>query len=99
LKMWKRNLLIICIVLILLVVPFVLISNSTFSGTDVKANETIAEINPSFKPWLKPLFKPLSQEMETFLFALQAAIGAGVLGFCFGRLSVKKIKVKSNEQN
>ena len=54
-----------------------------FSGADVRAKGVIAKVDPRYKPWIVPLFKP-SGEVETFLFALQAALGAGVLCYYIG---------------
>ena len=40
--------------------------------------------------WLLP--EPASGEVESLLFALQAAIGAGVVGFVLGRITKKPEK-------
>ncbi|HYD29387.1 MAG TPA: energy-coupling factor ABC transporter substrate-binding protein [Azospirillaceae bacterium] len=55
-----------------------------FSGTDNKAANLIAEQHPDYRPWAQSLWKPPSPEIESLLFALQAAIGAGVLGYIAG---------------
>lgn len=56
-----------------------------FKGTDDQASEIIAEARPGYQPWATPLWKPPSGEVESLLFALQAALGAGVLGYVIGR--------------
>ena len=48
------------------------------------APEAVAE--SGHEQWFEPLFSPDSGEVESGLFALQAAIGAGILGYCLGRL-------------
>lgn len=53
-----------------------------FAGTDAAATEAIEATG--YQPWFTHLFKPGSGEIESGLFALQAAIGAGVLGFVLG---------------
>ncbi len=40
---------------------------------------------PNFQPWAHPIWTPPSPEIESLLFALQAAIGAGVIGYVLGR--------------
>lgn len=55
-----------------------------FVGSDSIAAEAIAETGHD--TWFEPLFSPGSGEIESGLFALQAAIGAGILGYCIGRL-------------
>ena len=39
---------------------------------------------PDYEPWFSPLYEPPSGEIESALFALQAALGAGVLAYYFG---------------
>ncbi|MDK2892439.1 energy-coupling factor ABC transporter substrate-binding protein [Methanohalophilus sp.] len=59
--------------------------DSEFGGADGEAEGVIAEINPSYEPWIGNLgFEPPSGEIESLLFALQAAIGAVVIGYFFG---------------
>lgn len=55
-----------------------------FAGTDSLAEEAAKESGS--EPWFEPIFEPGSGEIESGLFALQAAIGAGILGFALGRL-------------
>ncbi len=37
-----------------------------------------------YEPWVEPFWEPPSGEIESLLFALQAAIGAIVIGYIFG---------------
>jgi cobalt/nickel transport protein len=37
-----------------------------------------------YQPWFEPLWTPPSKEIESLLFSLQAALGAGLLGYYFG---------------
>ena len=37
-----------------------------------------------FKPWFSSIWEPPSGEIESLLFALQAAIGAIIIGYAFG---------------
>lgn len=89
-KLWKKNLIMLFVVIILVISPLVILKNAEFSGADGQAEAVIKEIDKDYEPWIKPLFEPASGEIESLLFALQAAIGAGILGFGFGRLSAKK---------
>ncbi len=54
-----------------------------FAGADGKAEEMITQIAPDYEPWFEPLFEPAG-ETESMLFALQAALGAGVIGYWLG---------------
>ncbi|NLQ06041.1 energy-coupling factor ABC transporter substrate-binding protein [Cylindrospermopsis raciborskii] len=78
------NWLLVVGVVILAVTPLVLIRDSEFGGADQQAQKVITEIQPKYKPWFKSLFEPPSREIESLLFALQAALGAGVVGYGIG---------------
>jgi len=55
-----------------------------FPGADDQAGETIRHLRPDYEPWFRPLWVPPSAEIQDLLFALQAAGGAGVLGYYLG---------------
>jgi len=55
-----------------------------FGGSDGQAQEEITRIAPGYEPWFEPLFEPPSGEIESMLFTLQAALGAGFIGFYLG---------------
>ncbi len=84
--MWKKNLLLLGLVAALAIGPLAYHgSNAGFNGSDGQAQELIAEAHPTYQPWATPFWTPPSKEIESLLFALQAAIGAGLLGYYFGR--------------
>lgn len=64
-----------------------------FGGTDAAVTESIEE--DGYEPWFQPVFSPGSSELESGLFALQAAGGAGVLGFVLGTLRERRRKQSS----
>lgn len=88
--LWKKNLILIIIVIIIVVIPLLTLKNAEFAGADGLAETAITEIAPDYKPWFSPIYEPASGEIESLLFALQAAIGAGVMGFILGRITAKK---------
>ena len=55
-----------------------------FKGSDDQASIAIQALAPGYKPWFKSIFKTPSAELDTLLFALQAAIGAGFIGYYVG---------------
>lgn len=57
---------------------------AVFSGADGQAKELVGRINPAYQPWASPLLQPPSSEIESLLFALQAALGAGFIGYWYG---------------
>lgn len=88
--LWKKNLILSIIVIALAVLPLVTLKNAEFAGADGLAETTITEINPDYKPWFTSIYEPASGEIESLLFAVQAAVGAGVVGFVLGRITTKK---------
>ncbi len=56
-----------------------------FSGTDDVASQAIETVRPGYERWTEPFWSPPSKEVESTLFALQAAFGAGILGYVLGR--------------
>lgn len=59
-----------------------------FGGTDAAVTDVLAE--KGVEPWFEPIFEPGSGEIESGLFALQAALGAGAFGFALGNLRGRK---------
>ena len=55
-----------------------------FGGSDDQGMAAIGTLAPDYRPWFKPLWMPPSGEVENLLFSLQAAAGAGLLGYYFG---------------
>ncbi len=88
--LWKRNVILSIFVIVLAVLPLVIIKDAEFSGADDLAETAITEINPDYKPWFSSIYEPESGEIESLLFAVQAAIGAGIVGFVLGRITSKK---------
>ncbi|WP_342481413.1 energy-coupling factor ABC transporter substrate-binding protein [Paenibacillus sp. FSL L8-0340] len=92
---WKNGLMLLAVIL-LVVLPLLLV-NGEFGGADDAAEGVITEIDPGYEPWFKPLTE-LPGEMESMLFALQAAIGAGVIGYSIGLLKGRQDRRKLNDQ-
>lgn len=57
-----------------------------FVGSDSAATTQIEQDNPDYEPWFQSLYAPTSGEIESGLFALQAALGGIALGYCIGAL-------------
>ena len=71
-------------VLALSIGPLLHFQGHEFKATDSKNSTAIEELRPGYKPWFEPVIKPSGSEIETFLFATQAAIGAGIVGYIIG---------------
>lgn len=84
-----KNLLPAALVIALAVVPLMTLKHAEFGGADGQAEKAITELQPSYEPWFAPFWEPPGGEVESLLFALQAALGAGVLGYGLGFLRGK----------
>lgn len=81
----RTNLLMLAAVVLLVVLPLAFV-HGKFEGSDDQGSAAIAASVPGFKPWAHPIWTPPSPEIESLLFALQAAAGAGVIGYVVGRI-------------
>lgn len=56
-----------------------------WGGADGEAEGVIGEITEGeYEPWFASIYEPPSGEIESLFFSLQAAIGAGIIGYFFG---------------
>ncbi len=86
--MKKKMITMIILCFIIIVGALVIGRNGEFEGADSMAEEAIMEIDASYEPWFSHIWEPPSGEIESFLFALQAAAGAGFIGYYIGRKTI-----------
>ncbi len=79
-----KNWLLIGGVVALALIPLFVVKDGKFGGADDQGKEAITKINPEYKPWFESFMQPASSEIAGLLFAVQAALGAGVLGYAIG---------------
>ncbi|MBE6528819.1 MAG: energy-coupling factor ABC transporter substrate-binding protein [Thermoplasmata archaeon] len=62
-----------------------------FGGADDGAEGVVEDVDPDYEPWYDGLMGDyeLPGETESMLFALQAAIGALIIGYFIGRYTRK----------
>lgn len=80
----KKNIVLLLLCLLITTLPLVLMKGAAFEGADDKAESIILEIKPDYRPWFQSLFVPPSGEVESLLFTIQAAVGAGLIGYYLG---------------
>jgi cobalt/nickel transport protein len=83
-KKGLSNWLLLLGVVLLAAAPFIFARNAEFAGADDRATKAVTEVQPGYQPWFKSLINVPSCEVQTFLFATQAALGAGTLGYLIG---------------
>ena len=81
--MSRRNLALLGLAAGIALVPL-LIGAGAFKGSDDQGTSAIAALAPAYRPWFQPLWTPPSPEVESLLFSLQAALGAGLIGYYIG---------------
>ncbi len=86
----STKLILILAMLLLAIIPVMTLKDAEFGGSDDQAEGIISEVDPSYEPWFEPIYEPASGEIESLLFALQAAIGSGVIFYYLGYNRGKK---------
>ena len=86
----KLTVILLLLVLAIIIVPLVVQKGADFGGADGEAESVITEINPNYEPWFSSIIEPASGEIESLLFASQAAFGAGIIGYYIGTTRTKK---------
>lgn len=86
-------------IIVLMAIPFVIIQDSQFGGSDGVGSEVIATIAPDYdSSWISNIWKPPGSETESMLFALQATAGGILIGYFFGYFNgLKKGRSESVE--
>ena len=87
-----KNGLLLAAVILLTLIPLMTVTAPSIPGADAQAQEVVQTLAPGYQPWFESLFTPPSVEIESLLFALQAALGAGVLGYYAGYVRGKRAK-------
>lgn len=80
----RTNILLLAAAALLAFAPLAVMSHAEFAGADDQAQAVINQIRPDYEPWFSAVWEPPSGEVESFLFALQAAAGAGFIGYFLG---------------
>lgn len=89
-SIWGKNIILLAIVAVLVFSPLLINRQAGFEGADGQAEKVIAEMRPGYEPWFHSVWEPPSTEVESFLFALQAAVGSGILFYYLGYLRGRK---------
>ena len=77
--------------------PVLIFQGKEFKATDSINITAIEQVKPGYKPWFEPVIKPSGGEVETFLFATQAAIGSGVTCYILGLYKGRTERRKTDE--
>ena len=98
-KMKHENLILLILTIIILIAPMIIYSGlgedqGYFGGSDDAGSDAVSETG--YKPWFESFWEPPSGEIESLLsgeadsndcylvFAVQAAIGAIIIGYAVG---------------
>jgi cobalt/nickel transport protein len=91
-------------VILLFIAAFAYISSSQnheWSGADGQAENVISMLSSgSYTPWFESIYTPPSGEIESLLFAMQAAIGSLIIGYFLGyyRAQAKMNAAQASEE-
>lgn len=91
----KKNILLFLLAAAIAIIPLFMWRDSEFGGADGLVEEKIKAIQTDYKRWAAPVFEPPGGETESLLFSLQAAIGAGIIGYVIGTVRTRSKREKS----
>ena len=97
-KDWQKYLLALAAVVVILAVPFIINGQAGFGGSDDAGSRAVVAQQPRYVRWVMPLWTP-PPETESMLFALQAALGAGLIGYFIGCEKTRRELGKKEEEN
>lgn len=75
---------------------FIISPGAEFGGADGQGEDQISTIDPDYQPWFESIWSPPG-EIESLLFATQAAIGASIIGWFIGNEHGKR-SVKNRQE-
>jgi cobalt/nickel transport protein len=74
--------------IVLFIAAFAYVSSSqnhAWGGADGQAEDVISQLTGgTYIPWIQSIYKPPSSEIESLLFAIQAAAGSLIIGYFLG---------------
>jgi cobalt/nickel transport protein len=94
-----NNWLLLLAVVVLTVTPLVFKKGAEFGGADGQAEEAIKQIQPQYQPWFNSMIKLPGGEVESLLFSVQAAAGAGGIGYVIGLYKGRSEPIKKHNEN
>jgi cobalt/nickel transport protein len=86
----KYYLILIGVIVVLFVAPLLIQPSAEYGGADGAAEDAISETG--YTPWFESIWEPPSGEIESLLFALQAALGSIVIGYYVGYEKGRRVK-------
>jgi len=81
--MKKKTFLALLICVSIIIGSLIIGSKGEFGGADGQIQAVIGEVDATYEPWFKSFWTPPSGEIESLLFALQAAF-FGIVGLSVG---------------
>ena len=75
-------------IIVVFIAAFAYVSSTQthdWGGADGQAEDVISQLTGgTYQPWFHSIYTPPSQEIESLLFALQAAVGSLIIGYFLG---------------
>ena len=92
--METKHIILLGLVVLIIALPLIIYAGKGedegyFGGSDDAGSEAIEDTG--YHPWFNPIWEPPSGEIESLLFALQAAIGAIIIGYFMGYSKARKV--------
>jgi cobalt/nickel transport protein len=87
----KKHFAMLLAAILIVAIPFYIYNGKGaeyFDGSDDKASQFIE--STGYTPWISSIWEPPNSEIESLFFALQAAIGALIIGYFLGYYKGKR---------
>ncbi len=93
----KRNAILLLLVVAITAYPLIFEGKAVSTLSSDDAGPAWIE-STGYIPWFHSLYTPPNSDIEAGLFALQAAVGAGIIGYVFGYWNAQA-KARKQEKN
>ena len=80
----KRWAIMLLIVAVIIAIPLIFESKTLANSESSDDQGPTWILQTGYVPWIHSLWTPPNSDIEAGLFAMQAAIGAGIMGYVFG---------------
>lgn len=88
----------IAVMIAIFAIPFFINGQARFGGADDAGSKAIMNQEQGYRRWATPWWTP-PPETESMLFAVEAALGAGLIGYFIGHEKARMKYMKNRDED